>query len=65
MGERDDLKYLYALIDDTLIEALRKKINNLNEHKNYQIDENRKISRRVDELEAEIDNLKKLINSGC
>lgn len=37
-------------------------VKNINEHKNYQIDENRKISRRVDELHAHIDKLHEMIN---
>jgi predicted RNase H-like nuclease (RuvC/YqgF family) len=40
--------------------AILNRINILHEHKNRQIDENRKISRRVDELQKRIEKLKTL-----
>ena len=42
------------------ISQIEEVIYNLNEHKNRQIEENRKISTRVDELEKEIEQLKEI-----
>ncbi|HMG13844.1 MAG TPA: hypothetical protein VK590_00285 [Saprospiraceae bacterium] len=45
------------------INELEKKINNLYIYKNYQTDENRKVSRRMDELEDKTNNLLLKINA--
>lgn len=44
---------------DNLIALVQEKVEKLEQHKNYQIDENRKISRRVDELEKHCDKIDK------
>lgn len=47
-----------------MIRSLEVRVEFLREHKLRQIDENRKISKRVDELEIEIKILRKALSNG-